>query len=95
MTAAADDLVVLRTFLNVIDAELAKSVLDAADLPSLIRADDAGGMGHGGRGIGRHGAGGADRGGTRREAARRNRSGTRREATWWDCGGACVEAGCR
>src|SRR3954454_15730817 len=40
----ADDLVVLRTFLNVIDAELAKSVLDAANLRSLIRADDAGGM---------------------------------------------------
>jgi len=41
---AASDLVVLRTFLNVIDAELAKSVLDAANLRSFIRADDAGGM---------------------------------------------------
>jgi len=39
-----DDLVVLRTFLNIFDAELAKSALEAADIPSFIRADDMGGM---------------------------------------------------
>jgi len=38
------DLVVLRTFESVIDAELAKSALDAADVDSFIQADDAGGM---------------------------------------------------
>jgi hypothetical protein len=37
-------LIVIRTFLNTIDAELAKSALDAADIASMIRADDAGGM---------------------------------------------------
>ena len=38
------DLVVLRTFLNDIDAQLAKTALEAADIDSRIRADDAGGM---------------------------------------------------
>ena len=38
------DLVVLRTFLNDIDAQLAKTALEAADIDSMIRADDAGGM---------------------------------------------------
>jgi hypothetical protein len=38
------DLLVLRTFLNTFDAELAKSALDAAGIDSMIRADDAGGM---------------------------------------------------
>jgi hypothetical protein len=37
-------LVVLRTFENVIEAELAKSALEAADVDSFIQADDAGGM---------------------------------------------------
>ena len=37
-------LVVVSTFPNVIDAELAKSALDAADVDSFIQADDAGGM---------------------------------------------------
>jgi hypothetical protein len=37
-------LVVLRTFLNDIDAQLAKSALEAAQIDSMIRADDAGGM---------------------------------------------------
>jgi hypothetical protein len=37
-------LVVIRTFLTSIDAELARSALEAADIPSTIRADDAGGM---------------------------------------------------
>ena len=39
-----DDLVVVRTFLNVVDAELAKSALGSAQVESLIQADDAGGM---------------------------------------------------
>ena len=38
------DLVVVRTFLNNFDAELAKSALEAAQIESMIRADDAGGM---------------------------------------------------
>ena len=38
------DLVVLRTFLNDIDAQLAKSALDNAEIDSMVRADDAGGM---------------------------------------------------
>jgi hypothetical protein len=38
------DLVVVGTFLNQIDAEVAKSALDAADIAALVRADDAGGM---------------------------------------------------
>jgi hypothetical protein len=37
-------LVVLRTFLNDIDAQLAKTALEAAEIDSMIRADDAGGM---------------------------------------------------
>ena len=39
-----DDLVVVRTFDTAIDAELAKSALDAAEVDSFIQADDAGGM---------------------------------------------------
>ena len=38
-----DDLVVLRTFINHFEADMAKSALDAADIESMIRADDAGG----------------------------------------------------
>jgi hypothetical protein len=38
------ELVVLRTFLNDIDAQLAKTALEAAEIESMIRADDAGGM---------------------------------------------------
>lgn len=38
------DLVVVRTFLNNFDAELAKSALEAAQIDSMIRADDMGGM---------------------------------------------------
>ena len=40
----ASELVVVRTFANMFDAEVAKSALDAAEIESLIRADDAGGM---------------------------------------------------
>jgi hypothetical protein len=38
------ELVVLRTFENVIAAEVAKGALEAAHLDSFIQADDAGGM---------------------------------------------------
>jgi len=37
-------MVVIRTFLNNVDAELAKSALEAADINSVIRADDCGGV---------------------------------------------------
>jgi hypothetical protein len=37
------DLVTLRTFLNHVDADLAKSVLDSMGIESLISPDDAGG----------------------------------------------------
>lgn len=40
----ADELVVVRTFNTAIDAELAKSALDAAEVESFIQMDDAGGM---------------------------------------------------
>jgi len=39
-----DALVVVRTFSNRIEADVAKSALDAADIDSMIRTDDAGGM---------------------------------------------------
>jgi putative signal transducing protein len=41
---AHETLVVVRTFPNRIEADLAKSALDAADLESMVRADDAGGL---------------------------------------------------
>jgi hypothetical protein len=37
-------LVVVRTFLTNVDAELARSVLEAAEIESLIQADDCGGV---------------------------------------------------
>jgi hypothetical protein len=37
------ELVTLRTFLNHIDADLAKTALDSMGIESLISADDAGG----------------------------------------------------
>jgi hypothetical protein len=37
-------MVVIRTFLNNVDAELAKSALEAADINSVLRADDCGGV---------------------------------------------------
>ena len=40
----SDDLVVVSTFPTVIDAEIAKSALDAADVDSFVQSDDAGGM---------------------------------------------------
>ncbi len=39
-----NDLVVVGTFGSVIDAEMAKSALDAAEIDSFIQSDDAGGM---------------------------------------------------
>jgi len=38
------DLVSVRTFLNHIDADLARTALEAAGIESVISADDAGGM---------------------------------------------------
>ena len=41
---APTDLVVVHTFLNRFEADLAKSALEAAAIESLVRPDDAGGM---------------------------------------------------
>jgi putative signal transducing protein len=38
------ELVAVRTYLNRIDAEIAQSALEAADIESMISADDAGGL---------------------------------------------------
>ena len=38
------DLVVVRTYLNNFDAEVAKSALEAAQIDSMIKADDCGGV---------------------------------------------------
>ena len=38
-----DELQVIRTFVNAMDAELAQSALEAAGIESMIRADDCGG----------------------------------------------------
>jgi hypothetical protein len=37
-------LIVARRFLNRFEADVAKSALDAVEIDSLVRADDAGGM---------------------------------------------------
>jgi hypothetical protein len=39
----ADELIVIRTFLNALDAEVARGALEAAGIDSMIRADDCGG----------------------------------------------------
>lgn len=39
-----DELMVVGTFLNRIEAEIAQGALQAADIESMISADDAGGM---------------------------------------------------
>jgi hypothetical protein len=39
-----DTLVVIRTFLNHIDADIAHGALEAAGIDSLIRSDDCGGV---------------------------------------------------
>ena len=38
------ELVVVATFLNQIEADIARSALEAADIESMISADDAGGL---------------------------------------------------
>lgn len=38
------DLVVLRTYLNGLDAEIDCGRLEAAGLPAMVRSDDCGGM---------------------------------------------------
>ena len=38
------DLVVVRTYLNNFDAEVAKSALEAANIDAMIKADDCGGV---------------------------------------------------
>jgi hypothetical protein len=48
------DLLVIRRFGNLFDAEVAQSALEAAGIESLLRADDAGGVQPGlwaGRGV--------------------------------------------
>jgi hypothetical protein len=40
---SADDLVILDTFTNHVQADLARSALDAMGIESMVRADDAGG----------------------------------------------------
>jgi hypothetical protein len=37
-------LVVIRTFLNHVDADLARSALESAGVESMIRSDDCGGL---------------------------------------------------
>jgi hypothetical protein len=38
------ELVVVQTFVDRIEAELAHSALEAAGIPSMLRSDDAGGL---------------------------------------------------
>lgn len=38
------DLVVVRTYLNNFEAEIDRTTLEAAGLPSMIRSDDCGGL---------------------------------------------------
>jgi hypothetical protein len=38
------ELVVVRTFLNKIDADIAQSALEAAGIESIVSADDIGGL---------------------------------------------------
>jgi len=41
---SASDLIVISTFPSAADAQIAKGVLDDAQIESMIRADNAGGM---------------------------------------------------
>jgi hypothetical protein len=41
---SSHDLVVIRTFSNKFEADVAKTALDAAHIQSLVRADDGGGL---------------------------------------------------
>jgi hypothetical protein len=40
----SDEPVIVRTFLNTTDAEMARSALEAAGITSVVRSDDCGGM---------------------------------------------------
>lgn len=40
----AHELVIIRRFLNTMEAELARGALEAAGIDSMIRADDCGGL---------------------------------------------------
>lgn len=40
----ASDPVVVRTFLTAVDANMARTALEAAGIPSMVRSDDCGGM---------------------------------------------------
>lgn len=40
----SSDLVVLSRFRSVVDAQIAKGILDEAEIQSMIRSDNAGGM---------------------------------------------------
>jgi len=44
VTGVSDDLFVIRTFSNTIEANLAEAVLEANGIPSTLISDDAGGM---------------------------------------------------
>ena len=44
VTMNATELVVLSTFRSVTDAQIAKGILDEAEIESTIRSDNAGGM---------------------------------------------------
>ena len=44
---AETELVVVRTFLDRIEADLAGSALEAAGIDAMVRGDDAGGKGNG------------------------------------------------
>lgn len=43
-TLPSGDLTAIRTFTNAFDAELARSVLEAAGIDAIVRSDDAGGL---------------------------------------------------
>jgi hypothetical protein len=42
--SAEDHLVVLRTYLNHLEADLLRTVLEAAGIDAFVRSDDCGGM---------------------------------------------------
>ena len=44
MRLSDSEIVILRTFPNHIEAELARSALEAAEIQSFVQADDAGGV---------------------------------------------------
>ena len=44
MHMSDSELVVVGTFLNQVDADLAKGALEAADIEAMLSADDAGGQ---------------------------------------------------